>query len=334
MSLLITHIDDDGKAAAAIAYREMFPFDLRPTPEDIIFYNYQDTPICPDRGFFAGEKVVLVDISINDHIFDLVKRAVDAGCQVIHIDHHETTTKFIDNITPEQKAVYNKVYTFFHQAFSATMLCWIWASAHPDERADIYNTVANVIDFSADWTLLAFYPGTDKERVYRIPDVVRYVNDWDIWKFEIADTKAFHYGFDLELEKNPDAKLWDELIYNPMATMIIGKKYLEPGRIIEKCKESEYAMLRRKAFDAKIPGYDNLSCIAINGISSSFAFGDMIDTYDVAVLFHYDGPDHTWKYSIYSGENSEVDVSTIAKFFGGGGHKHASGFRTGSCIFA
>ena len=41
--------------------------------------------------------------------------------------------------------------------------------------------------------------------------------------------------------------------------------------------------------------------------------------------FYYDGEGVNW--SLRSDDNG-VDVSDIAKKFGGGGHKHAAGFRT------
>lgn len=337
MSLLVTHIDDDGKASAAIALREMFPFDVRPEAADIVYYNYWHTPIAPDHEFHEHEKVVIVDLSLDDWVFNLIKRAVEAGCQVVHVDHHVTTQEYINAMTPDDKAIYDKVYAVYHTKFSATMLCWIWSCAHQDERDSIKDTIVNIIDFSEDWKLLVFYPGQgEKERVYKIPDVVRYVDDWDIWRFDIQQTKAFHYGFNTELNKNPDSKLWDELIYNYNAPIIVQKKYLEPGQAIEKNLESEYAILRKMAFETMIPlpRFEALSCIAINGISNSFAFGDLLNTYDVAVLFHYDGPQGNWKYSIYSRDTPDsVDVSKIAEAFDGGGHPHAAGFRTKKNIF-
>lgn len=47
------------------------------------------------------------------------------------------------------------------------------------------------------------------------------------------------------------------------------------------------------------------------------------DGYDGAACFHYDG--NVWKFSLYN-DNGEVDCSTIAKEYGGGGHKGAAGF--------
>ena len=330
MSVLLTHIDDDGKCAAAIAYREMFTINER--PEDTLFYNYQDEPILPEYEFLEKEKVVITDLSINDRIMDFVKRAFEAGCEVYHVDHHATTIVKSNSFTEEEKAIYDKVHTFFSAKFSATMLMWIWACANAEERADI-NTIWEKIDFTEVNSHIGFNPEKPNERVYRIPDVVRFIDDWDLWKFEHPETKPFHYGFEMELAKMANSPLWDELLYNFNAPIIVTKRYLDPGRAIEGYLQSEYAMLRRQAFDATIPGFEDLTCIAINGLSNSFAFGELIEQYDVCVLFHFDGTTKDWKYSIYS-KDGGVDVSEIAKAFGGGGHEHASGFRTQILIFA
>lgn len=49
-----------------------------------------------------------------------------------------------------------------------------------------------------------------------------------------------------------------------------------------------------------------------------------LDGYDGAACFHYDGKQ--WNFSLYN-DNGFVDCSAIAKQYGGGGHRGASGFR-------
>lgn len=49
--------------------------------------------------------------------------------------------------------------------------------------------------------------------------------------------------------------------------------------------------------------------------------------YDGAICFHY--TNNAWNFSIYN-DNGQVDCSVIAKQYGGGGHKGASGFRLNS----
>lgn len=46
--------------------------------------------------------------------------------------------------------------------------------------------------------------------------------------------------------------------------------------------------------------------------------------------FSFNGRNGTWTYSMYS---KTVDVSNIAKKYGGGGHRGAAGFNTDKLIF-
>lgn len=329
MSILLTHIDDDGKCSAAIAYREMFTIDERPM--EITYYNYQDSPILPDYEFHEGEKVIITDLSINDHIMNFVKRAVEAGCRVSHIDHHTTTITKRDTFSDEERAIYDKVYTFFSVKFSATMLMWIWACANKEEREHI-ESIWDKIDFTENYSHLGFYPEKPNERIYKIPDVIRYVDDYDIWRHDLKDTIAFHYGFDSEMDKQPDSKLWDELLYNEYASVIVAKRYNEPGFAVWKAIQSDNTKLRKSGFETKIPGYD-YRCFAVNGRGNSFVFEGILEEYDVCIIFYYDGTTKSWKYSAYSSNINGPDVSVISKSFGGGGHVHAAGFRTKDLIF-
>ena len=50
--------------------------------------------------------------------------------------------------------------------------------------------------------------------------------------------------------------------------------------------------------------------------------------------FHYDGSIQKWSYFFAAGEGEDaVDVSEIAKFYGGGGHQKAAGAQTPFNIF-
>ena len=65
-------------------------------------------------------------------------------------------------------------------------------------------------------------------------------------------------------------------------------------------------------------------CYALNAYQfGSQQFGELMKTYDILVAFIYDGEKTT--VSLYT-EKPDVDVSAIAKEFGGGGHKGAAGF--------
>jgi nanoRNase/pAp phosphatase (c-di-AMP/oligoRNAs hydrolase) len=59
-------------------------------------------------------------------------------------------------------------------------------------------------------------------------------------------------------------------------------------------------------------------------ILSSQIFDTVKEDYDIMIPFCFDGKQ--WTVSMYT-KNKEIDVSIIAKKYGGGGHKNAAGFQ-------
>ena len=74
--------------------------------------------------------------------------------------------------------------------------------------------------------------------------------------------------------------------------------------------------------------HDNVRILAMNTTNfNSFTFDHFWDEnlYDAMMSFCFTGND--WKVSMYTTKTETVDILKIAKFFGGGGHKGACGFR-------
>ena len=74
--------------------------------------------------------------------------------------------------------------------------------------------------------------------------------------------------------------------------------------------------------------YDNVRILVMNTTNfNSFTFDHFWDEnlYDAMMSFCFTGKD--WKISMFTTKTDSVDILRIAKFFGGGGHKGACGFR-------
>ena len=94
----------------------------------------------------------------------------------------------------------------------------------------------------------------------------------------------------------------------------------EAGEIIEKYrKQVASEFLDAWGFECMLGGHRVLACN--QGRCGSRFFGDAAKGYDIAAAFVWDGQQYT--VSLYS---ETVDVSEVARMFGGGGHKGASGF--------
>ena len=157
-----------------------------------------------------------------------------------------------------------------------------------------------------------FHPGES------VPAIVKYVEDRDLWRFNYRETKAinaFLFSFDYSFEN------W---------------QYLE--EIIdydhERAIEVGDAILRKQAKDveelAQIVTCTNIKGHHVPIINAPYFFASDIchklaNGYPFAASYFYDGARRKYIFSLRSTEEG-IDVSEIAKQFGGGGHKHAAGF--------
>jgi uncharacterized protein len=157
-----------------------------------------------------------------------------------------------------------------------------------------------------------------------IPMAVKLLGVYDTWR------KKNEYGLDWETEIMPFQHRMRS-ITNRIDTYpsdILSnenerwRQILAEGAAILEYKKSqdEWAM-NRYAFEAYL---DGVKCICINSPSvSSDAFNSVYDKtkHDLMVQFSFNGG--AWDYTLFS---EKVDVSIIAKKFGGGGHQGAAGF--------
>jgi len=90
-----------------------------------------------------------------------------------------------------------------------------------------------------------------------------------------------------------------------------------------KYRDSYYAgLIQSYSFFTTFEGYRAVACNAGN-VSSQLIDYDQGD-YDIMMPFIYDGS--RWTVSIYT-KKAEMDVSALAKKYGGGGHRQAAGFQ-------
>lgn len=320
------HCDDDGRCAAAIVSRELVSVFEMTTKDDFIKYNHDGKLDIPD--FRENEAVYIVDLSLSDKIFEVIKKAVESNAKVVHIDHHKSTFEFMKTATPEMQLYLSKITKFYVDGLSGAMLTWVYSLMNEDERKDPKNVN---YDFTAGFTHIAFYPETPEMREYNIPDVVRYIDDHDVWRHDIEESRYFHIAFKMNSSKNPFDDVWNNLIYssNQRETAAIvakGKTLWDYQTAIDKAN-----MIN--AFEYNLFGN---KCLCLNSPhGNSDIFGDKFSEYPMVCKFGYDGSVGKWRYTFYSSEkcNCWVDVSTIAAKFGGGGHAHAAGCVTDYLIF-
>lgn len=150
------------------------------------------------------------------------------------------------------------------------------------------------------------------------PLLLKYINDRDLWLNQLPD---YQYVFDGLVFMKPDMKLMDKLIFEKDDISDI----IEIGKILNKSKMSSINFLKSKMFIKEFKFKENtykvgyINCPLYSSDIGSF----LVNNFDIdfAAIFHFNG-----KKTIFSLRGKGiVDLSEIAKSYGGGGHFDAAG---------
>jgi len=150
------------------------------------------------------------------------------------------------------------------------------------------------------------------------PDYIKFIEDRDMWKFNYNETKL--YCCATGVNRNFD----DFIAYLDTPT----ERILSDGVIIRKVETSVIEAVKSTAADVVFHGakikfvinpYVGVISEALNILASEN------EECKMALSASYLAKGNEWLYSLRS--VGDVDVSSIAKQYGGGGHKNAAGFK-------
>ena len=203
----------------------------------------------------------------------------------------------------------------------ATYHQFTWIDHHKsaiDELADIASEWPGIRDTSEAACVLTWkYYCPDQP----VPRAIVLIGDRDIWRWAEADTGSFNEGL-YQLNTYPrNDKLWDPLLDNDKETT---SRIIAQGEILREARLREiHRSITSRGFPVSFEGYHTL---AIN-LSGSGDIGQQIRNMGYRIAYCYmdsviNGRLTTFV-TLYS---AEVDVSQIARRFGGGGHAGAAGF--------
>jgi oligoribonuclease NrnB/cAMP/cGMP phosphodiesterase (DHH superfamily) len=150
------------------------------------------------------------------------------------------------------------------------------------------------------------------------PTLVNYVEDRDLWRWALPDSHAVSAV--LSSYAHGDFELWQMLVNTCENSRDI---LIRAGEAIERSKAIDIANYKRNAVLSKFAGYPDVPVVNAGGNIISDLVNQLASKNYFAVAWNQVS-DGTFRYSMRS--NGDFDVSTIAKRFGGGGHKNASGF--------
>jgi len=186
---------------------------------------------------------------------------------------------------------------------------------HKSAKEDLINLPGNVevyFDMERSGAMMAwdyFHGGKEP------PELIKHIQDRDLWKFELQGTReiqaaVFSYPYDFDI--------WDTLIEENPA------KLAQEGMAIERKHFKDIReFIKSAAYRMDIAGY-NVPVLNAPYFWSSDA-GHIMGENEPFAACYWDIQDGRI-FSLRSSDNG-IDVSEIAKRFGGGGHKHAAGFK-------
>ena len=155
-----------------------------------------------------------------------------------------------------------------------------------------------------------------------VPQVIDYLGDYDLWKFEFGNkTRQLQEIIWLwiltdEYKNSPYANpLWKELLAKNLSQPL-----LDQGQILLDAKHKRCEKTFDDGFDGTLFSHKTRFMNSNNDISDAGAYA-VSQGYDIGCIYSIKKD-----LVIFSLRSKEVDVSIVAKSFGGGGHKLAAGF--------
>ena len=235
----------------------------------------------------TGRHVYLVDFSYKSEV---VKRLLLTAASITIIDHHKTA---IDDLAP-----------LFHE----------WTHRKPDlwEPECVFDWHCSTSHSGAVLAWEYLYPGQQR------PLLLDYIEDRDLWKFKLPRSRAvnaFLFSQDYRFE------LWDELIKCGPEEL---DHMAEFGGVLERKQKKDVAtLLSICQRELEIAGY--VVPVANVPIMFSSDAGELMAQGKPFAACYTDTA-NSRDFNLRSSTEDGLDVSEIAKAFGGGGHPKASGF--------
>lgn len=261
---------------------------------DVEFFGgvHQNPP--PD---VTGRDVIMVDFSYKRPVID---EMASVARSVLILDHHKTAEADLADFTSLP-------------VFSSVREEWQRAKLG-DTSARKVNALFDMTRSGARITWEFFHPGKD------VPNLVQYVSDRDLWQFKLPlsrEVNAFIFAHDYEF-KNWD--YLDAMMRDHMGVQQVGAM----GGAIEKKHHKDVAELTAAFKRRMVIGGHEVWCANIPYTLTSDA-GHLMAKGEPFAACYWDTPEGR-VFSLRSTDEG-LDVSEIARQYGGGGHRNASGFR-------
>lgn len=154
-----------------------------------------------------------------------------------------------------------------------------------------------------------------------IPQLLVSIEDRDLWRFTHKDTKAICAAlYPLTIGK-------PITVFADMVERNNSEKLAGIGNFLLSIEERERDTIAKRAYKAEIMG-EPVLCVNTEPKHSSELGNRFAKEEKYGITYTYDGAKKLWLFSVRS--VGDVDCTTLASKFGGGGHKNAAGFTASS----
>ena len=219
----------------------------------------------------------------------VLERMAESARMILILDHHKTAAEDLDGY---RRPIWGA------QAMSEG----IWA------EFDMARSGAGLA-----WDF--FFPNEPR------PKLIDHIEDRDLWRFSLAGTREIQAN----LFSFPyDFAVWDDLVEKAegpsgFADMLIGGVAIDRKMLKDIAELLGVATRRMKIGGVEVP------VVNLPYTMASEAAGTLAENAPFAAAY-FDGKDAR-TFSLRSRGEGGADVSSIAKLYGGGGHRNAAGFR-------
>jgi oligoribonuclease NrnB/cAMP/cGMP phosphodiesterase (DHH superfamily) len=269
-------------------------------------------PLPWDLG--QNDVVILVDFSYKR---DVMVELCNKVQYVIVLDHHKTAK---EELALLKLTDVNNVAVFFDMERSGARLAWDFLKCLIISNKEGVPEALLV-------EVLPRQPDADT------PELVRYIEDRDLWRFELPHSREIT----TYLKSLPFIdSVWRSLFITPHWTGNFSSMARE-GEAILRFQKQQVTSTVDHAVDINFPlrpgSNESMPVKIVNTtVNHSEVAEELYTRYDIpfTVTWFYNEEDGKFIYSLRS--NQGVDVSKIAKAFGGGGHPVAAGFSSENMI--
>ena len=281
----------DGFTAAWIVWKAL-------GPDQVEFFAgaYQDEPPAA-----RGRDLILVDFSYKRPAMEkLAKQALS----LVLLDHHQSAIDDLDGLLTDLP---------LDLSYAGLVAQRLKAA-----RFSLNRSGAGLA-----WEF--FHPGQPA------PRLVQYVEDRDLWRFQLPKSRAVNANI---LSHATSFAAWEQLYWD-LADGAKLQRFMAGGEAIERKHQKDVAelvkVMRRRM---KIGGHDvpaaNLP-YTLSSDAGHLMAADKSNGGEKFAACYWDiaGSSPGTGYRVFSLRSAEdgLDVAAIAQQYGGGGHKHAAGFR-------